>query len=141
MALAEKIKKKIHLRVITPTDTKVDEPVDMVILRTVTGDMGILPEHEAYLCALDDGVLRILEGEGERRLAVYGGLAEVQGDAVTILTEEAQRPEEIDLNQAKAMQEEIQREMEEGSATDRRTQQAKLRRTMVKIEVASFSSR
>ena len=140
MALAERVQKKIHLRVITPTETKVDEAVDMVILRAVSGDMGILPEHEAYLCALDDGALRILEGESERRIAVFGGLAEIQGEAVTILTEEAQNPGEIDLPQTEALRAELLQEIEaQIDDTARRAQQAQLRRITVKIDVASFS--
>ena len=138
MALAEKIEKKIHLRVITPTATTVDDSVDMVILRAITGDMGILPEHEPYLCVLDDGVLRILEGDTERRVAVFGGIAEIQGTAITVLTEEARRPQEIDLEQAKAKQAQLELEIKEKDDIDRRAHQAQLRRAIAEVDVASF---
>ena len=84
--------KKVHLRVVTPEEVKVDEKADMIIMRCTTGDMGILPGHESRSAVLDYGVLRILDGNDERRLAVFGGLAEVKNDVVTILTSVAERP-------------------------------------------------
>jgi F0F1-type ATP synthase epsilon subunit len=43
--VANKAKNKFHLRVIIPTETKVDEQVEIVIMRTISGDMVVLPGH------------------------------------------------------------------------------------------------
>jgi len=134
-----KAEKKIHLRVITPTQTKVDQTVDMVVMRATSGDLGVLPDHEPYLCALSDGVLRLLNGRRERRLAVFGGIAEIGGDAVTILTEEAHWPGDIDQDRAKETREHLERQIQEKTDNlEILRDQILLRRALVKLDVSSF---
>ena len=130
--------KKIHLRIITPIGIKADEQVDMVILRCVGGDMGVLPEHEALSAVLDIGALRIINDGAERRLAVFGGLAEVQDDVLTVLTSVAEWPEDIDLALAEEERARfLQRIQETEDATEIQHDQLLLRRSLVRIEVRS----
>ena len=137
----EKSEKKIQLRVITPTQTKIDEEVDMVIMRCITGDMGVLPEHESYLCALTDGVLRLINRRRERRLAVFGGIAEISNDVLTVLTDEAHWPEEIDLDRVNEMREHLeQKVLEKADDQELLRDQAQLNRTLLKLDVAVFRS-
>ena len=82
--------KKLHLQIITPESIILDESVDMVIMRCTTGDMGILPGHRACSAVLDYGALRVLDGGVERRMAVFGGIAQVRNDEVTILASDSQ---------------------------------------------------
>jgi len=131
--------KKVHLRIVTPEEVKVDEKADMVIMRCTTGDMGILPGHESRSAVLDYGVLRILDGNDERRLAVFGGLAEVKNDVVTVLTNIAERPEDINRALAEEDREKAERRLE--SAEDDieiQSSQVLLRRSLVRIEVSSY---
>jgi len=60
------------------------------------------------MAALKTGALRILDGGGERIIAVYGGLTAVQNDVLTILTNDAEWPEEIDRVRATADREQAQ---------------------------------
>ena len=69
--------KKLHLRITTPDNVKYDEDAEMVIMRCITGDMGILADHEATSAILDYGILRIFNDDEERRMAVFGGIAQV----------------------------------------------------------------
>ena len=55
--------KKLRLQIMTPAEKKVDEDVNMVIMRCTTGDMGILPGHEPHSAVLDYGILRILNDD------------------------------------------------------------------------------
>ena len=130
---------KLRLRVITPTETKVDEEVDMVVMRCIDGAMGILPRHEAHLCVLDVGALRVLNRRRERRLAVFGGIAEVQDNVVTILTDEAHWPGDIDRNRAEEAREHLARKIQERTDDmELLNDQILLRRALVKVEVGSF---
>ena len=130
---------KIHLRVVTPQETKVDEEADMVIMRSVTGDMGILPGHQPVSTVLDYGVLRILNGDSEHRLAVFGGIAEVQDSAVTILTSMAEHPEDIDRARAEADRERAEQRLRESEDdVEIQSDQVLLRRSLVRIEVSSY---
>ena len=96
-------KKKIRLRVITPMQVVYDKPVDMVIAKTVEGDIGVLRGHDRRSALLGDGVLRIFEDskQDEDLLMILGGVFTVNSDEttkvteVTVLSEIAERPEKI----------------------------------------------
>jgi len=133
-------KKKIRLRVVMPGKIKADEPADMVIMRCTSGDMGVLPGHEPRSAVLDYAPLRILRGGYEHRIAVYGGLAVIEDDVLTILTRDAEWPEEINLAQARADREYAEQRLRD-QEDDRELQsdQVLLRRALVQIEVSSHT--
>lgn len=130
---------KLHLKVTTPESVMYDKDVDMVIMRCVTGDMGILPKHEACSAILDYGVLRIRNNDEEQRMAVFGGIARVQDNSVTILANEAQWPEDIDLELAETERERTSmRLLENTEDLEIQKEQVALRRSLVQIEVSSY---
>ena len=130
--------KKLHLKIITPGQTLFDRQVSRVIVRAKTGDMGILPGHAHYSAVLDYGVLRIQEEENERLMAVYGGLAVVQNNQMTILTDDAEWPEEIDLIRANMNREQAEQRLREKlDDMEIQNDQVLLRRALVQIEVSA----
>lgn len=135
---------KIRLRIITPRREKENIEVDMVIMRCTTGEMGILPGHAPCSAVLDFGSLRILEDKTERRMAVYGGIAQVKNDVVTVLANGADWPEDIDFAKASALRDEIEariRERERDGHTSLQKDRAALRQALVQIEVSSYSNK
>jgi len=132
--------KKLRLKIITPEKIKFDEDVRMAVMRGIAGDMGVLPGHEPCTAALDMGTLRIMDDGTELRIAVYGGLATVKNDALTVLTGDAEWPEEIDLAHAELSREHAERRLRE-KIDDMEVQndQILLRRALVQIEVGSYS--
>ena len=131
---------KLHLVINTPTEEKVNIQTDMVIMRTVTGDMGILPGHEPASAALDLGVLRIFNDGEEKKMALLGGIAKVERDTLNIVANNAEWPEELDHARAIATRDDFQERMLT-SADDLEIQsnQVQLRRALVRIEVSSYS--
>ncbi|MCL2079193.1 MAG: ATP synthase F1 subunit epsilon [Oscillospiraceae bacterium] len=130
---------KFRLRVTTPDNVKYDEDAQMVILRCISGDMGVMAHHEPTLAILDYGVLRIIDGDEERRMAVFGGIAQIGNNVVTILASDAQWPEDIDIASVEAERERMSLRMKDDAddlaiARD----QILMRRTLVQIEVSSF---
>ena len=130
---------QLHLRIATPDNVKYDEKADMVIMRCITGDMGIMPHHEATSAILDYGVLRILNGEEERKMAVFGGIAQIGENKLTILANDAQWPEDIDVAFVEAERDRLERRSQD-SADDLAIakDQILMRRTLVQIEVSAF---
>jgi len=130
---------KFNLRIATPDNVKYDEDAEMVILRCITGDMGIMANHEATSAILDYGVLRIINGEEERKMAVFGGIAQIGDNKVTILANDAQWPEDIDMAFVEAERERMERRSQE-SEDDLTIQrdQILMRRTLVQMEVSTF---
>lgn len=83
-------------------------PAKNVVLKTVEGDMGILPGHEPVLAMLSDGPVRVDPVEGDAKLfAVHGGFFSLDGNRIQILAELAEAAEDIDLERAKAAKERI----------------------------------
>jgi F-type H+-transporting ATPase subunit epsilon len=82
-------------------------PAQMVVARTVDGDLGVLPGHAPLLAQLREGfAARITEPSGEvLGVAVHGGFLSVTKDTVTILAEDAQLADEIDVSKARAVYE------------------------------------
>ena len=88
---------RFRLRVITPTTEVVNEPVFEVTAPGTVGEFGILPDHAAFLSSLEIGVIRYRGVEGERRVAIRDGFAEVADNVMTVLSENAAVDAEPDL--------------------------------------------
>ena len=132
--------KKIRLRILTPFLTKVDEDVDMVVMRCLTGDWGVLPGHSPYSAVLKYGVLRMKNEGSERMIAVYGGLASVKDDALTVLTSEADWPDEIDHARARADCEHAEQRLRERTDDiEMQYDRVRIRRALVQMEVSALS--
>ena len=90
----------MHLRVVTPRAEKVDLEVDSVILPASWGEICVLPGHTALISTLEVGVLQYT-GRQAGKLAVNRGFLEVLDDKVTVLTETAESPDEVDVERAR----------------------------------------
>jgi F-type H+-transporting ATPase subunit epsilon len=76
----------------------------MVVARTTEGDLGVLPGHTPLLGQLaDGGVVRIRPDGGEELVvAVHGGFLSITQDGVSVLAEQAELADEIDVGRAQA---------------------------------------
>lgn len=79
-------------------------PAQMVVARTVEGDIGVMPGHAPLLAQLREGfAARIIETDGTvQAVAVHGGFLSVTKEGVTILAEDAELSENIDVTAARA---------------------------------------
>lgn len=75
---------------------------EMVVARTVDGDIGIMSGHAPLLAQLKEGfAARIRQSDGTiLGVAVHGGFLSVTSDGVSILAEDAQMADEIDVRKA-----------------------------------------
>jgi F-type H+-transporting ATPase subunit epsilon len=95
-----------RLEVVTPERKVYSEDVDFVVVPGSEGEMGFLPEHAPLVSALKIGLVRVSkEGKKSLRIAVTGGFVEVKDSLVTILTNAAEREDEIDKKRAEAAKE------------------------------------
>jgi len=90
----------LNLRVLSPDKSVFDGVADEVILPSISGQMGILTGHVSMLTALDDGVLRVREGNAWQSIALMGGFAEVDANEVTVLVNGAELSSDIDSAKA-----------------------------------------
>ncbi len=94
---------QIQVRLVTPDRILVESTAAAVELPSKSGYMEVLPGHAPLLSELGSGEVRLHGGEaGEQTFHVSWGFVEVLPERVTILADEAERPEEIDTAAAQA---------------------------------------
>lgn len=97
----------LHVELVAPDRTVWSGEADMVIARTIEGDVGVLRGHAPLLSLLTDAVVEIsIPDDGVMVAVVDGGFISVANDRVSILSDHAQLPDEIDVDQARAELEE-----------------------------------
>src|ERR1700753_3450024 len=89
--------------VVTPEQQAFDAQVTQVILPAHDGMMGILTDRAPLLVKLGVGPLRVdLAGGQSKTYFIDGGIAQMKSNNLTILTNEATLPEDIDVEAARA---------------------------------------
>ncbi|WP_425380157.1 FoF1 ATP synthase subunit delta/epsilon [Spiroplasma endosymbiont of Stenodema calcarata] len=81
---------QIDLKIITPQGVIVDNPVDIVTVRTITGYMGILYGHIPVVSTLVPSEMSYKINNEEHKLNISGGILQVEQEFVKILTDEVQ---------------------------------------------------
>jgi F-type H+-transporting ATPase subunit epsilon len=89
-----------HCSVVTPERAVLECDAKFVALPAWDGEVGILKGRAPLLCKLGIGRLRIETADEKHVLFVDGGFAEMLGDQLTILTEDARVPDELDRQTA-----------------------------------------
>ncbi len=93
----------IRLELVTPDKGEVlSKDIDMLIVRSTAGELGILPRHARLLTELLPHAMRIKTGATEDLVAIGGGFMEVTPEQITILADSAELPDAIDVERAKA---------------------------------------
>jgi len=131
---------KINLEVITPEKLALRETVDEVVLPGLGGELGILPDHTPLISQLQTGVLTYRQGSEKKLMHVSGGFVEILPDRVSVMSDVAERPEEIDYERALRARERAEKRLTSGGPDiDPRRAELKLQRAMVRIQLAGKS--
>ena len=130
---------KIQLEVVTPERRLLAEPVDMVTVPGLGGELGILPGHTPLISQLQTGVLTYVQDGKSQSLHVSGGFVEVRDDHVSVLADIAERPEEIDAARAKLARDRVEKQLSawSGSEDEFEAAKVKLDRSLVRLQLAS----
>jgi F-type H+-transporting ATPase subunit epsilon len=92
---------KLTLNIVTP-DQALSYEVDEVAMPGQEGDFGVLPGHTPLFAGLRTGTMWYRQGTEKHFLAVSVGFAEVLPDRVTVLSQVAERAEDLDEARAQA---------------------------------------
>jgi F-type H+-transporting ATPase subunit epsilon len=117
------------------------EEVRFVIAPGQEGVFEILAHHAPFVFALKPGPLRMrMPDGGDQYIAVGTGFLVVQRERTTVLTQSAERPEEIDVDRARRARERAERRLEQQSADmDLARAQAALQRALARLTVADYA--
>ena len=128
-----------HLKIVTPDGLLFDGQAEELIVRTTSGDLGILAGHINCVAPLGMGRATIITEGQKRYAACIGGLISVNGGTVNLVPTTFEWAEEIDAARAEASFQRAQNVLKDKSAskTDIRLAQARLHRALVRKSVAS----
>ncbi|MCQ2978561.1 MAG: F0F1 ATP synthase subunit epsilon [Clostridia bacterium] len=126
--------KKIKLNIVTPSRNFYDGEANMVIVKTVDGEVGIMPDHIPLVSILDVGMVDIKEGNEIKSATVNMGFIQVVNNEVSIFTDSAEWPEEIDIDRAKSAKERAEQRLKEKAADlDQKRAELALKRALNRI--------
>lgn len=86
----------LHLKIITPKKTVLEQEVKSVTIPTSSGEVTILPRHANLFSIITEGIIKIKRLDEEDYLSIGGGYLETDGTNLTILVSRAYGQSEID---------------------------------------------
>ena len=128
------------LKVVTPDGLEFEGQVEELIVRTVTGDMGILAGHINCVAPLGMGTATIVVDGQKRYAACIGGMVSVVDGVVTLVPTTFEWAEDIDVRRVEASHERAKAVLSSSAATDTeiRLAEARLKRALVRKSAASY---
>lgn len=106
---------------------------EIVLARTVDGELGILPRHAPLLGVLVENPVTIRRAdEGDLVAAVHGGFLSVSDDGVSVLAEIVELADEIDVPRAREA-------LERSKDSDDDADKAAARRATARLKAAGES--
>ena len=131
----------MHLQVLTPNKEIFSEEIDELIVNTLDGEIGILPNHIQLVTRIKPCEMIIKIKEKKHYFAITGGFLEVDKNKLTIIADYAVRSEEIvteEVLKAKKRAEEILKKTKENiSERDFALAQSELERAVLQLNIAN----
>ena len=128
-----------HLRIVTPDGLFFDGQAEQLIVRTITGDIGIMARHMNYLAPLGMGRAVVIADGKRHSAACIGGMVSVMNGEVTLMPTTFEWAEDIDVDRAEASFKKASKIIEDAeSDADVKLAKAKISRAMVRKGVAKY---
>ena len=104
----------LKLEIVTPESKIYSEDVEMVTLPGSEGEAGIYPNHVPLMTKVQAGEIVVSRNGNEEILAIGEGFAEVTGEHVAILTDNAANSGDIDEAAAEQAKAKAEQRLQEG---------------------------
>lgn len=131
---------KLHLQLVTPERTLLNEELGSLTCPTTEGQITILPGHAPLIATLVTGELVAKGGvEGEHNIHVAGGFVQVQADSsVIVLADAAEHSYEIDVARAKEAKQDAEKTLKEQTLSNEEyaTVATALQKNLSRIRIA-----
>lgn len=128
------------LKIVTPDGLIFDGQAEELIVRTTSGDLGILAGHINCVAPLGMGRATVIIDGKRRYAACIGGMVTMVNGEVTLVPTTFEWAESIDAARAEASQQRAENILHKKDASDTELQlaQARLHRALVRKSVASY---
>ncbi len=126
------------LRIVTPDGLLYDGNAEEVIVRTTTGDLGILAGHINCVAPLGMGRATVMVDGKKRYGACIGGMITMMDGKATLVATTFEWADQIDVKRADRSEERARAVLADNKSTDTdiRLAQARLKRALIRKSVA-----
>ncbi|MGY3716020.1 F0F1 ATP synthase subunit epsilon [Sutcliffiella cohnii] len=132
--------KTLTVSVVTPDGPVYESDAEMVVSKTLEGELGVLPGHIPMVAPLKIGAVRVKNANNTDLVAVSGGFLEVRPDKVTILAQAAETSKDIDVTRAEEARKRAESRMQsKQDDIDFRRAELALKRAINRLNVAKRS--
>ncbi|GAA3044936.1 F-type H+-transporting ATPase subunit epsilon [Streptomyces olivoverticillatus] len=115
---------ELHVELVAADRSVWSGEANLVIARTTSGDIGVMPGHQPLLGVLESGPVTIRTAEGTVVAAVHGGFISFADDQLSLVAEVAELADEIDVKRAERA---LERAKSEADAAAERRADVRLR--------------
>ena len=123
-----------ELKIIEPDGMFYEGQASFLEFASVMGEMGVYANHIPLTTILTPGVVKIHNDGQVKKAAIMGGFIEIQKDRITVMAENAEWPEEIDVERAKAAKKRAEERLQKKeTGLDMARAEAALKRAMARI--------
>jgi F-type H+-transporting ATPase subunit epsilon len=126
----------LKLEIVTAEGPVYSGDVEMVTLQGITGQFGVYPQHVALITQMVPGEIIVHKDGRDTFFATGGGLIEVRGTSVAILTDLAVQADKIDEAKAEEARKRAEARLKEKLSDEEvATINASLTRALVQLRV------
>lgn len=132
--------KPFPIKIVTPDGLQFEGQAEELIVRTITGDMGILAGHTNCVAPLGMGQATVVIDGEKRYAACIGGMVVITKDEVKLVPTTFEWAKTIDVKRAEASEIRAKAMLEDKSAskTELKLAEARLKRALVRKSVAGL---
>ncbi|MCZ7457943.1 MULTISPECIES: F0F1 ATP synthase subunit epsilon [Streptomyces] len=120
---------ELHVELVAADRQVWSGEANLVVARTTSGDIGVMPGHQPLLGVLESGPVTIRTNEGTVVAAVHGGFMSFADNKLSLLAEIAELADEIDAQRAERA---LERAKADDDAAAERRAEVRLRAVAVR---------
>ena len=107
---------QMTVQIVTPDGLIYDHHAAFVSVKTIEGELGILPRHINTIAVLEVDQVKVRRVDDDKHIdwiAVNGGIIEIADNVITIVADSAERERDIDISRAERAKLRAEQEIEE----------------------------
>ena len=107
---------QMTVQIVTPDGLIYDHHAAFVSVKTIDGELGILPHHINTIAVLEVDQVKVRRVDDDKHIdwiAVNGGIIEIADNVITIVADSAERERDIDISRAERAKLRAEQEIEE----------------------------
>lgn len=130
--------KPFRVKIVTPDGLRYDGHAEELVVRTTTGDLGILGGHINCVAPLGMGQAMMVSDGKKRYAACIGGMVSVMDNTVSVVATTFEWADQIDTDRARASENRAKNMLsnKNASSADLRLAEARLKRALIRQSVA-----